>query len=55
MNVRIRIAKWHVEVPTQRDKDRLIERVCDARTKQSRERVQQTNLRRPWNTTRIST
>jgi cytochrome oxidase Cu insertion factor (SCO1/SenC/PrrC family) len=32
-----------------------IERVCDARTKQSRERVQQTNLRRPWNTTRIST
>lgn len=55
MNVRIRIAKWHVEVPRQLDKDRLIERVCDARTKQSRERVQQTNQRRPWNTTRIST
>jgi hypothetical protein len=49
MNVRIRIAKFYIEVPTQRDKDRLMEATCNARTKQSRERIQQTNLRRPWN------
>jgi len=54
MNVRIRIAKWHIEAPTQRDKDRLLERICDNRTKASRERIQQERNRRPWNTTRVT-
>lgn len=41
-----------MEVPTQRDKDRLLERICDARTQASRERFL-LKYRRPWNTTRI--
>lgn len=53
MNVRIRIAKWHIEVPTQREKDKLLERTCDARTRASRERGL-LKYRRPWNTTKVT-
>jgi hypothetical protein len=56
MRVTFRIAPWKtMRVPTQNAIDRLIERICDTRTKASRERLQGTNLRRPWNTTRVST
>jgi hypothetical protein len=54
MKVRLAIAPWRtMEVPTQQDKDRLLERICDARTKASRERSM-LKYRRPWNTTRIN-
>lgn len=54
--VTFRVAPWKtMRVPTQNAIDRLIQRVCDARTKASRERLQNTRERRPWNTTRVST
>ena len=36
-----RVAPWKtMRAPTQKDADSLLERICDARTKASRERIQ---------------
>ena len=39
--ITIRVAPWKtMRAPTQRDADLLLERICDARTKASRDRIQ---------------
>jgi len=39
--ITIRVAPWKtMRTPAQRDADSLLERICDARTKASRERIQ---------------
>lgn len=40
--ITFRVAPWRtMQTPTQRDKDKLLERICDTRTRKSRERLQQ--------------
>ena len=47
-NVRLRVAPWKtMRVPTQKDADALLEAICNARTKASRERIQRLREQRP--------